>query len=199
MFDCGMHTVNEQLFKPYDWIDFYRHATDPLPGNMPEARVLSVSISVFVDAIHGGIVKYRRSQTGVLIFNNKAPIHWYRKKQPSVETSTTGREFCAMKLGVEMVDDLGYKLRIFGVPLDGADNVFCDNKGVYKNTVMPESTLRKKHHSIAYHKCREMVAAKKVRVAKQGMLKNLSELFTRVLTVYRRKFLMDRFTYLWDG
>ena len=59
MFDFGMHTVNEQLFKPYDWIDFYRHATDPLPGNMPEARVLSASVSMFVDAGHGGNVKDR--------------------------------------------------------------------------------------------------------------------------------------------
>ena len=194
-----MPTVDDSLFKLYDWIDFYCRLTDPVPGNMPEARVLSVSISVFVDAIHGGIVKYRRSQTGVLIFNNKAPIHWYRKKQPSVETSTSGREFCAMKLGVEMVDDLGYKLRIFGVPLDGADNVFCDNKGVYKNTVMPESTLRKKHHSIAYHKCQEAAADKKIRVAKQGALKNLSDLFTKVLTADRRRFLLDRFTYWWAG
>ena len=57
MFDCGMPTFDKRLFKIYDWIDFFRHATDPVPGNMPESRVLSVSISVFVDASHGGNVK----------------------------------------------------------------------------------------------------------------------------------------------
>ena len=53
-----------------------------------------------------------------------------------------------MKITVEMVEALRYKLRMFGVPLDGAASVFCDNEAVYKNTVMPEYVLRKKHHYI---------------------------------------------------
>ena len=124
--------VDERFFKLYDWIGFYRHATDPVPGNMPEARVLSVSISMFVDSSHGCNVKDRQSQTGVLIFINKAPIHWYNKNQPSFDTSMFGAEFCAMKVGVEMVEAFRYKLRMFGVPLDGAVNVFCENEAVYK-------------------------------------------------------------------
>ena len=102
-----------------------------------------------------------------MIFINKAPIHWYSKKQPSVETSTISPEFCAMKVVVEVVEAFRYKLRMFGVPLDVADNVFCDNEAVYKNTVIPDTTLRRKHHSIAYQKCRESVAAKKISGAKQ--------------------------------
>ena len=131
MFDCGMPTVHERLFKLYDWIDFYRHATDPVPGNIPEARKMSVSISMFVDVSHGGNMKDCQSHTGVLIFINKAPIHWYSKKQPSVDTITFGAEFCAMKVGVEMVETLRYKLRMFGVPLDGAANVFYEDEAVY--------------------------------------------------------------------
>ena len=73
--------------------------------------------------------------------------------------------------------------------------IFCDNEAVYKNTVMPESTLKKKHHSIAYHRCRETVAAGTVRVAKQGTEKNPADLFTKVLTSVRRNFLFERFTY----
>ena len=57
MFDCGMPTVDKQLFKIYDWINFYRYATDLVPGNMPESRGLSVSMSMLVDASHGGNVK----------------------------------------------------------------------------------------------------------------------------------------------
>ena len=79
--------------------------------------------------------------------------------------------------------------------MDGADNVFSDNEVVYKNTVIPDSTLQKKHHSIAYHKCWEAVAAKKIRVAKQGILKNLADLFTKVQTADRSRFLLYRFTY----
>ena len=76
MFDCGMHTVDERFFKLYDWIDFYCHASYPEPGNMPKVRELCVSISIFVAASHGDNVMDRQSQTGVLIFINKAPIHW---------------------------------------------------------------------------------------------------------------------------
>jgi hypothetical protein len=73
---------------------------------------------------------------------------------------------------------------------------FCDNEAVYKNTSLPESTLKKKHHSRAYHRCREAVlAAETVRVAKEGTKTNLSDLFTKVLPQIRRKELLDKFTY----
>ena len=115
-----------------------------------------------------GNLKDRRSQTGILIFLNKAQIHWYSKKQSTVESSTFGAEFCALRVAVDMIEGMRYKLRMFGIPIDGATNIYCDNKAVYKNTVIPESTLKKKHHSIAYHRCREAVAAGTIRVAKQG-------------------------------
>jgi len=84
---------------------------------------------------------------------------------------------------------------MFGVPIDGAANLYCDNEAVYKNTSIPESVLKKKDHSIAYHRCREAVAAKVIRVAKQGTEKNLADLFTKVLTSARRSFLLERFAY----
>ena len=195
LFDPAYPQINENWFKRYDWHDFYRDAKEAIPPNMPEARGRRVIISCFVDANHAGNTVNRRSQTGVLIFVNKAPILWFSKRQPSVESSTFGAEFCAMKTSIEMIEALRYKLRMFGVPIDGPANIFCDNEAVYKNTVAPESTLRKKHHSIAYHRCREAVAAGTVRVAKQGTDLNLSDLFTKVLTSRRREKLLQRFTY----
>ena len=96
---------------------------------------------------------------------------------------------------MEMIEAFRYKLRMFGVPIDGAANVFCDNEAVYKNTSMPESTLKKKHHSIAYYRCREAVASGTMRIAKQETKKNLADLFTKVLTAARRAFLLERSTY----
>ena len=84
---------------------------------------------------------------------------------------------------------------MFGVPIDGPMNTFCDNEAVYKSTVIPESIIKKKHHSIAYHRCCEAVAVGTIRVTKQGTMKNLANLFTKILTLMRRVFLLERFTY----
>ena len=100
-----------------------------------------------------------------------------------------------MKNAVELTESLRYKLRMFGVPIDSATNVFCDIEAVYKNTTLPESTLKKKHHSIAYHRCREAVAAGKVLIAKEGTRTNLRDLFTKLLPQPRREELLNKFTY----
>ena len=195
MFDSSEPGIDERWFTTYDWQDFYRDAKEAIPPNMPEARGHAVTVTCFVDANHAGDVADRRSQTGVLIFMNRAPIHWYSKRQATVEVSTFGAEYCAMRIATEMIESLRYKLRMFGIPINGPANVFCDNESVYKNTVIPESVLKKKHHSIAYHRCREAVAAGTIRVAKQGTTKNLADLFTKVLSAARRTFLLERFTY----
>ena len=136
-----------------------------------------------------------RSQTGILMFLNKAPIVWYSKRQNTAETSTFGSEFIAMRMAVEHIEALRYKLRMFGIPIEGPTNVFCDNEAVFKNTTIPESTLKKKHNSICYHRCREAVAARVMRVAKEGMLTNLADLFTKPLVQSVREGLLDHFTY----
>ena len=162
---------------------------------MPVPRGNPVTTHCFVDASHGSDRATRRSQTGILILINSAPIIWYSKRQNTVEASTFGSEFTAMKNAIELIEAMRYKLRMFGVPIEGATNVFCDNEAVCKNTTLPESTLKKKHHSIPYHRCREAVAAGTVRIAKEATRTNLSDLFTKLLPQPRREELLDKFTY----
>ena len=57
---------------------------------------------------------------GVLIFVNRAPIIWYSKRQNTVESSTFGSEFTAMRTAVDLIEALRYKLRMFGVPIEGS-------------------------------------------------------------------------------
>ena len=132
---------------------------------------------------------------GILIFVNCATIICHSKSQNCVETSTFGSEFMAMKNAVELIAALRYKLRMFGVPMDGPTDMFCDNEAVYKNASTPESQLKKKHHSISYHMSREAVASGACRIAKEDTETNLSDLFTKVLTRVRREFLLNKFTY----
>ena len=177
--------VDERSFQSYDWYDFY----------LPPPRGELVSTHCFVDSDHAGNTVTRRSQTGLLLFVNHAPIVWYSMRQNTVETSTFGSEFIAMKTAVEQIEALRYKLCMFGVPLEGPTNIFCDNESVFKNASIPDSTLKKKHTSICYHRLREAVAAGMVRIAKEGTTMNLSDLFTNPLPELRRMFLLEQFTY----
>ena len=150
---------NESAFETHDWADFYRDTKEPLPPNAPTPRGNPVQINCFIDADHAGNHITRRSQTGILIFLNHTPIIWYSKAQNTVETSTFGSEFTAMRIAVELLESLRYKLRMFGIPLEGAVNTFCDNSSVVTNASQPASTLEKKHNSIAYHRVWEAIAA----------------------------------------
>ena len=116
-----------------------------------------------------------------MIYINRAPILWYSKRQNTVETSTFGSEFIAAKTAVEMVEGLRYKLRMMGVEVDGPTSVFCDNEAVVRNTTKPESTLKKKHNAIAYHRVRESQAAGVIRIAKEDGVTNLADILTKCL------------------
>lgn len=194
-FDPTHPKISEARFHKFDWEDFYRDAKEPIPLDAPEPRGRAMSTHCFVDANHAADKITRRSQSGILIFCNRAPIMWYSKRQNSVETSTFGSEFSALKQAVEMVQGLRYKLRMFGVPIEGPTNMFCDNEAVYKNASTPESVLNKKHHSVAYHACREAVASGMVRIAKEDTLTNLSDVFTKTLSRAKRESLLELFMY----
>jgi hypothetical protein len=53
---------------------------------------------------------------------------------------------------------------MFGITLGGPTRIcppiiLCDNEAIVLNTMHPESTIKRKHTSRAYHRCREAQAA----------------------------------------
>ena len=88
----------------------------------------------FVDANHATEKLTRRSQTGILIFCNRAPILWFSKRQNLVESSTFVSEFMELKNLVDLVTALRYKFIMFGVPIGGPTDMFCNNEAVYKKS-----------------------------------------------------------------
>jgi hypothetical protein len=64
-----------------------------------------------------------------------------------------------MWIAVELTEGFCYNLRIMGLPLDGPTALFCNNEAVVTNLTAPESTLKKKHDVIAYHRTRQANAA----------------------------------------
>ena len=69
----------------------------------------------------------------------------------SVETSTFGSEFMAMKHCMEYIRGLQFKLRMMGIRINGPTFVYGDNQSVLANTSGPDLVLKKKSNSIAFH------------------------------------------------
>ena len=181
-------------FKAKYMKEIYTDAVEEIPLNAPKPRGKAVQITCFVDADHAGDQVTRRSRTGILIFVNKAPIMFFSKRQNTVETSTFGSEFVAMKQAIEMIKGLKYKLRMFGIDIMDT-KVFGDNNSVILNASVPESTLKKKHLSVNYHYVREAVAAGIALIFKVDTGLNLADLFTKLLSKEKRKELVQRILY----
>ena len=178
-----------------EWKEFYGDVAEEVPADMPTPLGNPVEITCFVDADHAGNVVTRRSHTGILVFLQNAPILWFSKRQNTVETSSFGSEFVAMRIAKELIVGMRYKLRMFGVPVVGPANILCDNRGVVKNTSIPSSILSKRHNAINYHSVREAAAAGIVRVGKEDTETNIADLFTKMLPQSRRNNLISQFTY----
>ena len=77
-----------------------------MPPNSPPPLGNAVQITAFIDSDHAGDILSQQSRTGVLIYLNRSPIISYSNKQNSVETSTFGSEFTALKTDIEMIKGL---------------------------------------------------------------------------------------------
>jgi hypothetical protein len=55
----------------------------------------------------------------------------------------------------------------------------ADNMSVINNCSRPESQLKKKSNSIAYHFCREVIASKAVHVSYEPTESNLADMLTK--------------------
>ena len=146
VFDPSDPVIDEAIFEKKDWTssEFGHLQKEELPANMPEPRGFGFIMSAKVDADHDADTVTRRSRTGFLVFLNCAPIYWFSKKQNSVESSSFGSEFIAMKQCCEYLRGLWYKLRMMGIPCEGPAYIFGDNQSVLYNTSIPDSTLKRK-------------------------------------------------------
>ena len=112
---------------------------------------MGFTIIAKVDADHASDTVTRRSRTGILVYLNCSLVHWWSKKQTSIESSSFGAEFIAMKQCCEYLHGLRHKLLLMGIPCDQPSYIYSDNQSVLASTMMPDSTLKKKSQSIAYH------------------------------------------------
>jgi hypothetical protein len=117
---------------------------------------------------------------------------WYSKKQNTVESASFGSEFIALRIATDMIEGMRYKLRMFGIEINGPANVFCDNKSVVTNASVPTSVLNKKHNSICYHRVREAHTAGTIRVGWIQGEYNKADIATKTtISTKRRHELVD--------
>ena len=46
---------------------------------------------------------------------------------------------------------------MFGVPIHGPADVFCDNNSVVQSSTTPASVINKKHNAVSFHNVREKI------------------------------------------
>ena len=108
IFDPSYPEHDASQFERQDWSStvYGGNLKEELPNNMPEPLGRTMIMTAYVDSDHAGDCLTRRSRTGFLVYLNCALIYWLSKKQTSIETSSFGSEFVAMKQCTEYVRGL---------------------------------------------------------------------------------------------
>jgi hypothetical protein len=160
----------------------YGDVKEIIPSDDPVSRGKEVGLRLFVDSDHDGDQFTRRPRTRFVIYLKMAPIVWFSKHQPTVESSVSGAGFVVIKNGIETYCGLSYKLIMMGVALSGPTYVYGDNMYVVHNTLRPESVLKKKSNSICYHAVRESAAMGESIIGHVPSVDNPADIFTKVVT-----------------
>jgi hypothetical protein len=184
VYDPSDPCVDESAFELRDWTSSefgHLQGKEELPPNMPEPRGQGFVINAKVDADHASDTVTRRSRTGFIVYLNCAPVYWLSKKQTSCESSSFGSEFVAMKQCCEYLRGLRSKLRMMGIPCVGPAFIHGDNQSVLASCGIPDSILKKKSQSIAYHFVREGAARDEWRTSYVNTHDNEADLLTKLL------------------
>ena len=159
----------------------YQYFQEDLDPRFPLPLVKELDINLFVDANHAHDKVTGRSITGLFGFVGSTPVLWSSKRQASVQTSTFGAEFMALKKAVEEAITLRYYLRSMGINVSKPTPIFVDNMGVVLNASNPGSTLNKKSVALSYHFVREHVANDVIEIRKIDSSDNYADPFTKAL------------------
>ena len=120
------------------WKDFYLDAEDACTRKKLEPLGEPLIIQVYVDAYHAGNLANRRYHSEILVFFNNSLINLYSKINNTVESSSFGSEFVALRVANDFLKSLRYNLRGFGINPESPAEVYCYNKSVVKNYIVPE-------------------------------------------------------------
>jgi hypothetical protein len=137
----------------YDWSSsVYGDVKEIIPTDILEPKGKYVTLSHYFDANLYHDMVTGRSVTAILHFLNQNPMHWYSKKQATVETATFGSEFIAARTTIDQIVDLRTTLCYLGIPIREKSYVFGDNKTVIDALSTPHAKLHKRHNALSFHR-----------------------------------------------
>ena len=58
------------------------------------------------------------------------------------------------RIGTDKIVEMGYMLRMLGVPIEGQSVMYGDSLAVTNIATIPEDTLKKRHNALSYHRVR---------------------------------------------
>jgi len=174
-----MENVQVLAFK--DELRVYGDCSEERNAHEMEACDRTLRTTIFVDADHAHDTSTRRSVTGVIVFVGCTPVRWISKRQKTVETSSYGSEFAALRTAVEEAMSIRYMLRGFGIPVNEPTLIFSDNMGVIQSASMAAAVLKKKHTALSFHRVREAVAMGIVNLAYIPSECNVADILTKSL------------------
>ena len=134
--DCDrIDNEYEKIAIEHDFGTQYHYFKKEIDPRFPEPKVDELKISIFCDANHGHDKVTGRSITGIIAFVGSTPILWESKRQNSVQISTYGAEFTALKRAVEHAIVIRYHLRSMGIKVSKPSYVYVNNRATTHNTV----------------------------------------------------------------
>jgi hypothetical protein len=123
--------------------EFCPDAVEQIPHDMPIPLGKPIQMKMFCDTSHSSDIVTRRSTTGFIIYLCGAPFFWYSKQYNTVESSTFGSDFFALRIATEKVE----------APLDGPCNTFIENKSVVTQTTNLNRLWRRNTTSLLITNC----------------------------------------------
>jgi hypothetical protein len=181
VFDPTYPYVDIGTFIKTDWKSMYGDVKEIITSDDPVPGGKEVDLRLFVDSDHAGDQFTRHSRTGCVIYSSMAPLLWFSKHHPAVESSIFGDEFVVMKNGIETCRGLLYKLRMLGATLSGPTYVYGDTMSLVCNTHRPQYVLKKNSNSICYHAVRESASMGESIIGHVPSVDNPASICTKVV------------------
>ena len=79
---------------------------------------------------------------------------------------------------------------MMGIKIESPANIYYDNQSLVVRAQRPESTLKKKHNAINFHRIREAITMGIGHVTKEATETNLEDLLTKYMGTFRRRKLL---------